>query len=82
MQTSFPSASACTTIRCVLAALPQDLLRTLQRAANRLDLDIEGLTTTQIVERYTALGCQISPDFATRLQHEWRALGACVGGDA
>lgn len=50
-----------------LSVLPQDLLRTLQRAANCLDLDIQGLTADQVVERYTALGCQVTLDFAARL---------------
>lgn len=50
-----------------LSTLPQDLLRTLQRAANCLDLDIQGLTADQVVERYTALGCQVTLDFAARL---------------
>ena len=50
-----------------LSVLPHDLLRTLQRAANCLDLDIQGLTADQVVERYTALGCQVTLDFAARL---------------
>lgn len=66
-----PTAPADTgTLTAALAALPQDLLRTLQRAANRLDLDVDGLTADQIAERYSALGCQITPDFATRVQRE------------
>ena len=58
-----------------LEQLPQDLLHTLQSAAARLNLHIDGLTTLQVVERYSALGCQITTDFAARLQRESGTTG-------
>ncbi|MFD2754262.1 hypothetical protein [Comamonas terrae] len=58
-----------------LAHLPPDLLRTLQRAANGLDLDVQGLTADEVVQRYTALGCQITPDFAARILRELPSAG-------
>ena len=60
-----------------LSALPQDLFRTLQRAASCLDLDVNGLTAAEVVDRYTALGAQITPDFAARILREGTNTGTC-----
>lgn len=60
-----------------LSALPQDLFRTLQRAASCLDLDVNGLTAAEVVDRYTALGAQITLDFAARILREGTNTGTC-----
>lgn len=75
---SYEDAKALVRLHRALSALPQDLLRTLQRAADSLDLDVDGLTADQVVQRYSAFGWQITLDLAARLLRE---TSAPISGD-
>ena len=73
----FEKGPAASSVKLALSALPQDLFRTLQRAASCLDLDVNGLTAADVVDRYTALGAQITLDFAARILCEGTNTGTC-----